>query len=256
MPYFVQEKLRLQAEVQAATAKLPTQQQALSAAQARLVQGQAQIPPLRAAVDEADQRVANVNQAIEEHPANEPDPFIEQGGNKPPRPNPAWIAWNRAGDQLRAALNQARVDANAARGRLGAGQAVVAQAQGEVQAATAVLQATQAAITAAQQRLADVERWQMEIARDPLDRAALERAAAALSTHTMAVEEVLTVAQFQQEEAEQRLASLVARRDQLILMLNEVNNHQLPAAEAERQAAQAALLAATENIRSHVRQGP
>jgi chromosome segregation ATPase len=255
MPYFVQEKLRLQAEVQAATAKLPAQQQALSAAQARLVQAQAQIPPLRAAVDAADQRVADVNQAIEEHPANEPDPFIEQGGNKPPRPNPAWIAWNRAGDQLRAALNQARVDANAARGRLGAAQAVVAQAQGEVQAATAALQATQAAITAAQQRLADVERWQTEIARDPLDRTALERAAAELSTQTMAVEEALTVAQFQQEEAEQRLASLVARRDQLIPMLNEVNG-QLPAAQAELQAAQAALVAATRNVETHVRQGP
>jgi chromosome segregation ATPase len=255
MPYFVQEKLRLQAEVQADTAKLAAQQQALSAAQARLVQAQAQIPPLRAAADAADQRVADVNQAIAEHPENEPDRFIEQGGNKPPRPNPAWIAWNRAGDQLRAALDQARVDANAAHGRLGAGQAVVAQAQGEVQAATAALQATQAAITAAQQRLADVERWQTEIARDPLDRAALERAAAELSTQTMAVEEALTVAQFQQEEAEQRLASLVARRDQLIPMLNEVSG-QLPAAEAERQAAQAVLLAALEDIRSHVEQGP
>jgi chromosome segregation ATPase len=294
MPYLEQEKIRIQAEVQAdaaeiagLTAQLATQQQAVETAQAlvtsaqsSVTDAQAQVSALNAAAMAADQKVSTLDQQIANHEANEPDRFLDGEdlfagspariplGSRP-RPNPEWRIWKRVLDQLIQEREQAHANAIAAHAQFSQGQVAVSQAQAGVQAAerqvseaTATVQATQFAITsvrqhqiALEQQVADLEHWQTEIARDPLDRAVLERVATELSARALAAEEALTMTQFEQEDAQQRLAALVARQEQLIPLLNEVNG-QLPAAQAELQAAQGAFVVATRNVEAHVRRGP
>lgn len=280
MPFLEQEKTRLQAEVQALaaqittlTAQLNTQQQAVAAAQAqvntaqaRVTDAQAPIPALAASAAATDGNVTDLNNQIGDHAANEPDRILELPR---PHPNPAWRTWKREMDRLTALRDQAEADATAAHTRLNDAQGAVSQAQAEVQAAQSqsaaaamAVQAAQTAMTAvqgrqhdAQQRLDDLERWRTEIARDPLDRPALEQAAAELTGRTAALEEAHTIARFQNEDAEEHLATLLARRDELVPLLNDVNGR-LPGAQTERQAAQAALRAAARRIETHLRQGP
>ncbi|MGH7253029.1 MAG: hypothetical protein ACREIE_04425, partial [Nitrospiraceae bacterium] len=143
MPYLQNEKVRLLAELQAAaaeitnqTAQLQTEQQAIvaaqarvSAAQAKLADAQAPIPALEAAAAAADNRVAAVNQQIEAHLANEPEQVFESPiPGRPPRPNPAWIAWNQSLDALNQQSNQAQADSAAAHTGLNNGRAAVSQA--------------------------------------------------------------------------------------------------------------------------------
>lgn len=280
MPYLEQEKTRLQSEVQVQAAliagltpQLNTQQQAVAAAQARVnaaqakvADAQASIPTLAASAAAADATVRDLNNQIADHEANEPDQILEIPR---PRPNPAWRTWKKELDRLTGLRAQAQTDAAAADTRLSNAQAVVAQAQAELQAAqsqaavaAAAVQATQTAMAAAQDRqnsaqqlLGELDSWNTEIARDPLNRSALEPAAAELTARTAALEDTYATARLQNEDAEQALAALVARRDQLVPMLNDVNA-QLPAAQTERQAAQAALTAAARRIETHVKIGP
>lgn len=282
MPYLQHETARLTAASQAAgveiaslTAQLQAQQQAIAAAQARataarssLAAAQAQMPSLEAAAASADRRVAELDVQIDELAANEPDMVIEVS-NKPPRPNPAWRIWKRQFDQLSQQRALAQASAAAAHARLSDGRAQVARAAAEVQtadsqvaAATSAQAAIQGAITAAQARqaalaeqLAVLERWNQEIARDPLDRAALEPVAAALSGRAAALGDAHAQARVQNEIAQETLAALIARRDQITPILNDLNA-QLPAASQELLAASRALTAAARAIQTLLRRGP
>ena len=169
MAFLLNERARLQAEVQAAgaqitslTTQLQTQQQAVvaaqgrvSAAQARIADAQSKIPGLEAAAASADQRTESANQAVENHSANEPDQLI----GRPPRPNPAWRTWKTQLDRLTEQLSAAQAEAGAAHGRLNDGRNEVSLAVAERQAAERqvtdannAVAATQQALVAARQR--------------------------------------------------------------------------------------------------------
>jgi chromosome segregation ATPase len=260
MALLEQEKIKLQAAVDAAAAQVSAQQQALSAAQASLSAAQAhvadaqsQVPPLQAAAAAADGRAADSDVRLAAHQADQPEPTIEVDGGKP-RPNPAWRVWKRQLDQLIVQRNQARADATAAHVALSNGQGAVAQAQIEAQSAerqvgetTVALQAAQAALKAARQRMAALERWRTEIARDSLDRTALQQVAAELSARAIALQESLTLARFDHEDAQTNLALLLERQTRLTATLADVNSR-LPGAQTEVQAAQAAADAASAEL--------
>ena len=185
------------------------------------------------------------------------------------RPNPACIhgadGWSGLTDQR----DQAQADGAAAHVGLNDGRARVSQATAEVQAAerqvaeaTDAVQVTQLAIAAARQRqetaqtqMANLDRWNEEIARDPLAQRTLEQVAAELSDRAAALEEAHAVARVQNAIAEETLFSLTARRDQLTPELNDVNA-QLPAASEELRAANVALSGVTRSIQMHLRTGP
>lgn len=251
MALLERERIRLQAGFDAAVAQVDSQQQAaaatqarLSAAQAQVVAAQSRLPALEAAAAAADNQVADLDAQIEAHRAREPEPTIEGDDGQRPRPNPEWRVWKRRLDQLVARQNQARASAAASHGALGNGQRTVAQAQLEVQFAEQqanetmlALQLAQVTLKVAQQQVADLERWISEIARDPLVRSALEQIADELSARTMTLQESLTLARFQQEDAESSLASLLARRDRLTVAVADLSGR-IPAAQTELQEAQ------------------
>jgi chromosome segregation ATPase len=282
MPYLQHETARLAAASQAAaaeiaslSAQLQAQQQAIAAAQARagvarsgLAAAQAQIPSLEAAAASADRRVAELDVQIDDLAANEPDMVIEVS-NKPPRPNPAWRIWKRQLDQLTQQRAAAQASAAAAHARLNDGRAQVSRAAADVQAAdsqvaaaTSAQSAIQQAITAARARqaaigeqLAVLDQWNQEIARDPLDRAALEPVAMILSERAAALGDAHAQARVQNEIAQETLAALSARRDQITPSLSDLNA-QLPAASQELLVASRALAAAARGIQTLLRRGP
>jgi hypothetical protein len=255
------EGTRLRSEIEAADAQVSAAQQVLATAQARVTaaltsvaNAQSQIPALQSSAVAADSRVADLDRQVAAHRENEPEPLLEGEDGGRPHPNPAWRIWKRQLDSLTALQNQTQADAAAAHGRLTAGQEAVSQAQAELQVAqnlatdaTLALQTAQSASAAARLRLAELERWQLEIARDPLDRPALEQTAADLSTKTRALEESLTLARFGQEDAEANLAALIAQRQTLMDLLTGINAS-LPPAQAELQAAQAAAAQASDEL--------
>lgn len=284
MAYLQNEKARFQDESQAAgeeittrTAELQPQQQAIvaaqarvSAAQTRLTDAEREISALAAAAAAADGQVADLENQIEAHLANEPEPFIEsEFPNKPPRPNPEWGTWNTRLGQLTQQLDQAQANAAAAHVRLNDGTTQVSQARAELQAAERqaaeaidALNAINQALAAARERQASaqtmltlLDQWNEELARDPLDRMTLETVAASLSDRTTVLEDAHAVARVENEIAEETLSSLSARRDQLEPALNAVKT-QLTAADAELTAARAALHISITLIRTHVRGGP
>lgn len=269
MPYLKQETTRLQTDLQALiaqeaplNAQLATQQQAVTAAQAQrtnalnaVAQAQTRIPPLQAAASAADARVAGLEQEIRD--ASEPP----QGG--------ASNAWRLRLAALRRQLVQAKTAATAAHNSLNEAQRAVAQAQAQMQAverqvaaATAAVQVTQSAITALQTRqhdvqtqLAELARWEEEIARDPLVRPTLEQTAAELSARVASLEEAHLTARFELEDAEALLADLTARRNDLVIRLNTINA-QLPDAQTQQAAAQQALATAEAEVTTHLQDGP
>ncbi len=269
MPYLKQETTRLQTDLQTLVAQqaplnaqLATQQQAVTAAQAQrtnavnaVAQAQTRIPPLQIAAAAADERVADLEQQI-------------QDASEPPQGGPS-NAWRLRLAALRRQLVQAKTAATAAHNSLNEAQRGVAQAQSEVQAAerqvaaaTAAVQVTQAAITALQtrqrdlqQRLAELDRWEGEITRDPLVRPALEQTAAELSARVATLEDAHLTARFELEDAEELLATLTARRDDLITRLNAINT-QLPAAQAQLLEAQRDLASAEERVTTLLQDGP
>lgn len=268
MALLEQERIRLQAAIDAAAAEVSARQQALLAAQARVGEAQTQVaeaqsrlPALQSAAAAADARVANAEAEVQAHMANEPDPTIDVEDGRPPRPNPAWRVWKRQLDQLRVQRDQAQAAAAAAHGALGNGQRAVVQAQmaeqltqRQVEEATAARRSGQSALNVAQQNMADLERWLAEIARDPLQRTALEQVASQVSTRALALQESLTLARFAQEDTESRLASLVARRNQLNDTLVDVNGR-IPGAQTEVEAAQEAADAASAELFDFVATG-
>lgn len=282
MAFLQNERARLQAEVQAAaaqitslTTQLQTQQQAVAAAQgrvtaaqARVADAQAKIPALEAAAAAADRQVENATQAVENHAAIEPEQVFEVDG-RPPRPNPAWRTWKTQMDRLTQQLSGAQTEAGAAHRRLNDGRNQVSLAVGEQQVAERQVTDANNAVAAAQQGLAaarqrqtsvqaqitTLDRWNDEIARDPLVRPALEPIAAELSGRAAALDEAFAVARVQREIAEETQASLIARRDQLTPALNQVNG-QLPGASEELRVARLALEPASRNIQNLRRRGP
>jgi chromosome segregation ATPase len=205
---------------------------------------------------------------VENHAANEPEQLIDVDG-RPPRPNPAWRPWKTQMDRLTQQLSAAQSEAGAAHGRLNDGRNQVSLAVAERQAAERqvidannAVAAAQQAIAAARQRqdnaqaqVATVDRWNGEIARDPLVRPALEPIAAELSGRAAALEEAFAVARVQREIAEEIQASLIPRRDQLTPALNQVNG-QLPGASEELRVARLALTSVSRTIQNLRRRGP
>ncbi len=269
MLYLKQEATRLQSELQALVAQqapldaqLATQQQAVTADQAQrtnavnaVAQAQARIPPLQAASTAADAHVADVEQEI-------------QDVSEPPQEGPT-PAWRTRLTALKRTLVQAKAAATTARTSLTEAQRAVAQAQAQVQAAesqvavaAAAVQATQAAIGSLQtlrrdlqQRLAELDRWEEEITRDPLVRPALEQTAAELSARVAGLEDAHLTTRFELEDAEALLATLMSRRDDLVTQLNAITA-QLPDAQAQAAAAQQALATAEAEVTAHLQDGP
>jgi chromosome segregation ATPase len=282
MAYLQNEKARLQSDIQAIgveitalTAQQQVQQQAIGAAQALVssattgvTEAQAQVPPLETAAAAADRRVEALNEQIEAHQANEPDATIEVPP-RPPRPNPAWITWKRALDRLAQQLAGAETEAgraqtqfNEATTRVSRAVADLQAAERQVAAATEAVRLTQLSIAAAQQReqaaqaqVADVDRWNQEIARDPLNRINLETAAVEVSGRSAVLEDEHAVIAVQNEIANETLASLTARRDRLGPALAEVNA-QLAVAAEQLRVARLAFTAATRRIQTHRQRGP
>ena len=277
MPYLQHEQTRAQAEIQAAdavvtslTTHVDIQRQALGAEQAQvdvarsaLTALQSQRPALDAVVSAADRAVIDLNRRISEHQGNEPPqviggvepiihPIVESPLTRPVRPNPAWKVWKRQLGVLIQQRDQAQEAANGAHARLNELNARVAQGQSGVQAAEAQVaqggvrleQANQALVAArdrasvARQGLNDLVRLSEEIDREPLERKALEQAAATLSVRTMELEDALTVARALSAQADATLSSLLRRRDELVNGLATVVG-QLPGAETAVQAADA-----------------
>lgn len=283
MAYLQNEKSRFQAESQAAgaeianlTAQLQLQQQAIVAAEGRvsvarsaLADAQARIPNLESAAARADRRVADLDLQITEHRRNEPPEEIQTRPDKPARPNPEWDTWKEVLDPLTEQRGQARTSATVAHARLNEGRARVSQATAEVQAAerqvaeaTSPLNSIHQAIAAARERQASaqtmltlLDRWNEEIARDPVNRKTLEAVAAILSDRATVLEDAHAVARVQNEIAEETLSSLSARREHNTAALRDVTA-QLSAASEELRAANAMLLHRISRIEMHVQGGP
>ncbi|MEO8338325.1 MAG: hypothetical protein ABI604_01245 [Nitrospirota bacterium] len=269
MPYLEQERAQLQEELQAAvaeqsalTAKLDTQHQTViagqaqvSSAQTQLAQRQAAVPPLQTAANEADNRVADLDQQILD--ASEPEQGI------PP------VEWRRRLTALKQQRGQAQAAASAAHARLSAGQAAVPQAQAAVQAAerqvrdaSAVVVGTQTAITAVQarqeaiqQQIANVAKVNAEIDRDPINRQTVEQLAAELSVRVFELEDAHIQARLEQEDAEERLSGLIAQRDELTQRIADVTTR-LPEAHARLEAALRELAQAEANVTAALEEGP
>jgi chromosome segregation ATPase len=282
MPYLQNERARAQQEIQAAqaavaslTSQVAAQQQVVAAAQARLpgarntlANAQAALPPLVAAAAAADQRVAQLDEAIEAHAANEPDQFIERP-NKPPLPNPAWRTWNQRLQQLNTSRGQAAAEASVAHGRVNDANRAIAQAQAALQAAEAEAARADAtlgqlnqAFAAAQTRLASAQQefnrlgeLSNEIEREPMDRPALEQAAADLSKRTLDLEDAWAAARAASRAADAALAALLSRRGQLTAAIAEINSQLIPA-NAEVTAADAAVADLAQQIEDHITGGP
>jgi chromosome segregation ATPase len=266
MPYLQNEKSRAQAEIQkleseaaSLTTQIDAQQQAVASAKtkvddarSKLAGLQAQRPALAAAATSADQKVDGINQQIQEHEQNEPEKSIERP-NKPPLPNPDWTKWNKRMEELTEQRDQAEADSVAASTRLNNLDQAISQATADLR--TAESQSNQAAavldqlkttlsvtnnkLQAARQNLNDLTRFTDEIDKDPMNRPALEQAAAALSTRVLELEDAYAAARAVSRAADAALASLTGRRDQLTAALADINS-QLPAAsEAVRVADQA-----------------
>lgn len=139
----------------------------------------------------ADAQAANLDQQIANHRMYEPEQMIENPNprGKPPYvPNPEWGTWNEALIDLIAERDQARAAATSA--RASADQHSAAAAQQGVIASAADREAADAVASAAQLRrdavaavaekdavtrlMPPLVRWQQELARQPLDRNALE----------------------------------------------------------------------------------
>jgi chromosome segregation ATPase len=267
MPYLQNEKSRAQAEIQkleseaaGLTTQIDVQQQAVASAKtkvdsarSKLAGLQAQRPALAAAATSADQKVDGINQQIQEHERNEPEKSIERP-NKPPLPNPEWKTWNKRMEELTEQQSQAEADSVAASTRLNNLDRDISQATAELR--TAESQSNQAAavldqlkkslsvtdnkLQAARQNLNDLTRVTDEIDKDPMNRPALEQAAAALSTRVLELEDAYAAARAVSRAADAAFSSLTSRRDQLTAALADINS-QLPAAnEAVRVADQAA----------------
>jgi chromosome segregation ATPase len=106
-----------------------------------------------------------------------------------------------------------------------------------------------------EQRLAELDRWEADIARDPLIRPALEQTAADISAQVASLEDAHLAARFELEDAEALLANLTTRRDQLVVRLNAINQ-ELPGAQAAQATAQQALANAEAEITTHLQDGP
>jgi len=281
MPYLQNEQTRTQAEIQRAeadvanlTSQVAAQQQVLANAQAqvnaargKLADAQAQRPGLEAAAAAADQRVAGLDSQITQHLADEPDRVIT--GNGKPVPNPEWKLWKKRLDELTKQRDGAQANASLAHSRLNDLNAAIARATVELQ--TAQAQAAQATATleqlnqalaaardravAAHQRLDDLRGLSAEIDREPLDRPALEKAAAELSARVIELEDAYNAARVASAKADAVLASLIARRDQLTAALADVNN-QLPTANEQVGVADSAAAALAQQIDDQISGGP
>jgi chromosome segregation ATPase len=269
MPYLEQERIHLQAELQAAiaeesglAARLATQQQAVTAAQAQvgaaqtgLAQRQAEVVTLEEATNEADSRVADLDQQILD--ASEPEPGV------PP------AEWRRLLAALRRQREQARAGAAATHARLDAGQAAVAQARAAVQAAERRVSDAQAAVVgtqtavaevrarqqALQQQIANIAQVNVEIDRDPIDRKTVEQLAAELSVRVFDLEDAYVQASLEQEDAEELLRGLIARRDDLTQRIADATTR-LPDAQAKLESAQRELAEAEADITAVFEEGP
>ncbi len=280
MPFLQNEKARAQAALQkakddlaSANAQAQAQQQTVtqiqtdvSSAQTALSNLKSQLPPLQASADSADRALSSLDSQIAEQKANEPDRIIEIPH---PHPNPEWRAWKQHLDKLNAQRPPLVTNSDTSHAQLNNLNNSIAAAQSALQAANARLaqaaapltQLKQAVATAtdkvklAQQSVDDLNRFTTEIERDPFDRPALENTAAGLWSCVLDLEDSHRAAESASEAADEALASLISRRDELTAGLANLAG-QLSAAIADVSTAEAALADIESQMNDHISGGP
>jgi chromosome segregation ATPase len=152
---------------------------------------------------------------------------------------------------------------------LQAAQLAVSQAQAGVQAAerqvseaNATVAGTQTAIAgvqarqqAIQQQITGIANVTTEIDRDPITRPTVEQLAAELSARVFELEDAHTQARLEQEDAEERLSSLIARRDDLTQRVADATTR-LPDAQAKLESALRTLAETEANVTAAFEEGP
>jgi chromosome segregation ATPase len=265
MSLLPREGARLQAELQEVETEIANRtqqqqsaQQALTAAQnqvtgaqAALAAAQGQLPPLEAAAARADDQVAAIDQEIAE-------------AQQEPEPDRSRLIRN-----LMKRRNTAQAAAASARTALNNGTAAVDRAnldlqtaQNQVNGAAATLQAATSELAAAGQRrqtvqeqLARLERWNAQIAADPLDRPALQLTERELAERTAALEEACDTVGLRLEAGQEALAILISRRDAIPAELNPILAA-LPGASTTLQDTQQELNRINQQLTAHFRRGP
>jgi hypothetical protein len=157
------------------------------AARADATKLNAQAAPFLSQAAAADAKAASLQNQIDQL-GPEPDKVIEPAPGKPAHPNPAWQKWHTSFTLLSSQLGQAQSAAAAARASAApisasaaASLAAAATADNEATNATAqAVQLRQQAMQQASQKapvgqaISAINRWQQELARQPLDQNALE----------------------------------------------------------------------------------
>lgn len=228
---------RLQPAVTAAQQGAATAQAALTAALGR-------IPALEAAVAQAEDRIAFIDQQAEDA-KQEPEPdrtnMLKQ------------LAKQRA--QAQAALNAARTNLNNGRSAASQASANLQAAQAQVNTADAALTSAGQQLQALQQQLDRIARWNAEISADPLVRPALQQTEQELAERTAELENACDWARIRLEIEQETLAALLARHGAIPAELQPITDA-LPGASAALQAAQQELERIGRQLTAHYRGGP
>lgn len=254
MIYLAHELALLQAEAQGYDAQIAplnasaTQQdQAAAAASARAAAARTDASRLsgeassfQAQATAADKQAATFDQQITQQKASEPEQMNEIPNSRgKPRyvRNPEWTVWKKTYDSLVTQRDQARAAATAARTTADQRSAAAAQSQAaavaaDKEAANAVTAAAQLRQQVAQlnaqkdavtQRMAPILRWQQELARQPLDRNALETTARELNTQLDQLESQYTAALDAAGAAERQQWYLQTLTQELNTKINDLN---------------------------------
>ncbi|MBZ5506658.1 MAG: hypothetical protein LAO78_14460 [Acidobacteriia bacterium] len=243
------ESQRLDAGIAQLIAGAAQQDQAAAAARARASAARAdaarlsgEASALQSQAAAADAQVASLDQQIAEQVMNEPDEFIEVGGRS--RRNPEWTVWKARLDDLNAQRAQAfssatslHAQANQRSAAAAQSQSVAAAADNDAATATALAgqlrqQAVQLAPqkAAADQQITNITRWQQELARQPMNRTALETTASEIFSQTNSLEGEYKSFVDQANAAEKRLWYLQTLAQELNSKLGDWLGQLLPAA--------------------------
>ena len=243
------ESQRLDAGIAQLLAGAAQQDQAAAAARARASAARAdaarlsgEASALQSQAAAADAQVASLDQQIADQIMNEPDEFIEVGGK--PRRNPGWSTWKAQLDALNAqratafsSATSLHAQANQSSAAAAQSQSAAAAADNDAATATALAgqlrqQAAQLAPqkAAANQQITNITRWQQELARQPMNRTALETTASEISSQTNALEGEYKAFVDQANAAEKRLWYLQTLAQELNSKLGDWLGQLLPAA--------------------------
>jgi chromosome segregation ATPase len=243
------ESQRLDAGIAQLLAGAAQQDQVAAAARARASAARAdaarlssEASALQSQAAAADAQVASLDQQIADLVMNEPDEFIEVGGRS--RRNPGWSTWKTQLDALNAqratafsSATSLHTQANQSSAAAAQSQSAAAAADNDAATATALAgqlrqQAAQLALqkAAANQQITNITRWQQELARQPMNRTALETTASEISSQTNSLEGEYKSFVDQANAAEKRLWYLQTLAQELNSKLSDWLSQLLPAA--------------------------